>query len=85
MVCCILTIQNWTWFGIEVVAYDACQSGFGIVSSAWPLIEVKKAGRTLERSRFKLCPAVAPRASALAAMGLGPVYSDINTVVSAAS
>eukprot|EP00971_Amphidinium_carterae_P344852 6485497-Amphidinium_carterae.1 len=41
-------------FSSTVTAYDACESGFGVVSSTWPVTDIFECAKHSERQRFKL-------------------------------
>eukprot|EP00435_Cladocopium_sp_Y103_P068349 s90_g31.t1 len=69
--CLFLTVQEWDrqWHCL-VGSSDSSLSGYGVCHSWWPRDQVAKAGRTLERSRFRRQDAHSARESALSAAGL---------------
>ena len=65
-----LMVLDWARPWNELVSSsDSSLSGFGVCHAWWPRDIVAKAGRRLERSRFKRCGGHSARASALQAAG----------------
>ena len=67
----ILSSDWWRRWNPLVSASDASTNGFGVSTSMWTLEEVRQAGRTGKRERFRDCRAVSARVHAMEAAGLG--------------
>lgn len=59
----------WRGWNPLVTASDASLEGYGVSTSFWPLEEVKRVGRQVERSRFRRPATTQARSSALGSAG----------------